>query len=169
MNTEFFQCNGATERHDELVKIGKSKYLLIFGYGVDAAGNGYTMRKYYDHRPDQSELKSDIESLINAATDRRILTGFKWNGKPVWLSTENQSNFKNAYDFARDTNGATLPIKFKLGEDATGTPVYHTFTKFEVLQDFVLKASDYVNTTLNEGWVEKDSVDYDSLITGCDD
>lgn len=163
METGFFQCNGATERHDELVKIGK-KYLLIFGYGVDNAGNGYTMRKYYDHRPDRAELKADIESLINAATDRRILTGFKWNGKPVYLSTENQANFKNAYDFARDTGGATLPVKFKLGEDADGVPVYHTFTKVDVLLDFMLKALAYIDATLNEGWVEKDSIDYDSLL-----
>ena len=162
--TEFYRCNGAAERADALVCLSKTNYLLIFGFGTDEDGNNYTWRKYYDHRPDRAELKSDIESLINAATDLRILTGFKWNGKPVYLSTENQSNFKNAYDFARDTAGATLPVKFKLGEDADGNPVYHTFTKVDVLQDFMLKALAYVNTTLNEGWVEKDSVDYDSLL-----
>lgn len=169
MNTEFFQCNGATERHDEIVKIGKSKYLLIFGYGVDAAGNGYTMRKYYDHKPEIAELRADIESLINRNTDIAILTKFVWNGKPVWLSAENQMNFKSAYDITVQTNGATLPIKFKLGENANGEPVYHTFTKIEPFTDFILKSFAFINQTLNEGWSEKDSVDYDTLITGCDE
>lgn len=163
MKNEFFPCNGTTERFDRIVKIGK-KYLLIFGYYVDEAGNGYEMRKYYDELPDRAELKADIDALINASTDRRILTGFKWGGKPVYLSTENQANFKNAYDLARDTAGATLPVKFKLGEDAEGAPVYHTFTKFEVLQDFILKACDFVNTVLIEGWAEKDAVEYDALL-----
>ena len=76
---------------------------------------------------------------------------------------ENQSNFKVAYDLARDTNGANLPIRFKLGEDADGKPVYHTFTKFEPLQDFILKAADFTNTVINEGWKEKDGVDFTAL------
>nr|DAL02906.1 MAG TPA: protein of unknown function (DUF4376) [Caudoviricetes sp.] len=164
MKTEFFQCNGATERHDEIVKISDNNYLVIIGYGVDADGNGYTNRRYYDHVPTEAELRADYAALINPRTDAKIATGFTWNGKPVYLSTENQSNFKTAYDLARDTNGANLPIRFKLGEDESGSPVYHTFTKFEVLQDFILKSADYVNTVLNDGWREKDGVDYETLI-----
>lgn len=159
----FFQCNGASERNDELVEISAKKYLLIFGYGEDADGNGYSWRKYYDHKPTRKELREDIDALVNAKTDLRILTGFSWNGKPVYLSMENQSNFKVAYDLARDTNGANLPIRFKLGEDADGKPVYHTFTKFEPLQDFILKAADFTNTVINEGWKEKDGVDFTAL------
>ena len=154
----FFQCNGASERNDELVEISTKKYLLIFGYGEDADGNGYSWRKYYDHKPTRKELREDIDALVNAETDLRILTG-----KPVYLSMENQSNFKVAYDLARDTNGANLPIRFKLGEDADGKPVYHTFTKFEPLQDFILKAADFTNTVINEGWKEKDGVDFTAL------
>ena len=109
--TEFFRCNGATERADKLVCLSSSNYLLIFGFETDADGNKYTWRKYYDHKPTVREIKQDISDLINTETDAKILTGFAWNGKPVYLSTENQQNFKAAYDFARDTNGATLPVK----------------------------------------------------------
>lgn len=167
MNTEFFQCFGATERHDEIVAISKSKYLLIFGFGKDDNGNGYDVRRYYDHKPGVAELRNDIGAYINAQTDRAILTGFAWNGKPVWLSTENQNNFKAAYDIALQTDGATLPVKFKLGETADGAPVYHTFTKIEPFTDFILKAFAFINTTLNEGWAEKDGIDYESLIASC--
>ena len=157
--TEFFRCNGATERADKLVRLSSSNYLLIFGFETDADGNKYTWRKYYDHKPTVREIKQDISDLINAETDAKILTGFTWNGKPVYLSTENQQNFKAAYDFARDTNGATLPVKFKLGEDADANPIYHTFTKFEPLADFVTKATAFVIETLNNGWKKKD-IDY---------
>ena len=157
--TEFFRCNGASEREDQLLRLSSNNYLLIFGFGTDADGNNYTWRKYYDKKPTVREVKQDISDLINAETDAKILTGFTWNGKPVYLSAENQMNFKNAYDIARDTQGASLPLKFKLGEDADGEPVYHTFTKLEPLADFVMKAMSFVVTTLNEGWVKKD-IDY---------
>lgn len=157
--TEFFRCNGATERADKLVCLSSSNYLLIFGFDTDDDGNNFTWRKYYDHKPSLREIKQDISDLVNTETDAKILTGFTWNSKPVYLSTENQQNFKAAYDFARDTDGATLPVKFKLGEDEDANPVYHTFTKFEPLADFVTKATAFVIETLNEGWKKKD-IDY---------
>lgn len=151
----FFRVHGAEKRNDELVRISDSKYLLIFGFDTDALGN-YTWRKYYDHRPTLREIKHDISELINTETDETILDGFSWNGKPVYLSAENQMNFKAAYDIARDTQGASLPVKFKLGEDADGNAVYHTFTKLEPLQDFVMRAMAFVVATLNVGWAKKD-------------
>lgn len=157
--TEFFRCNGAIERADKLICLSSSNFLLIFGFETDADGNKYTWRKYYDHKPTVREIKQDISNLINSETDAKILTGFTWNEKPVYLSTENQINFKAAYDIARDTQGVSLPVKFKLGEDEDGEPVYHTFTKLEPLADFVMKAMAFVVTTLNEGWVKKD-IDY---------
>lgn len=157
--TDFYRCNGAAERADALVCLSKTNYLLIFGFGTDEDGNNYTWRKYYDHKPTVREIKQDISDLVNNETDAKILTGFVWNGKPVYLSAENQMNFKAAYDIARDTAGASLPVKFKLGEDADGEPVYHTFTKLEPLADFVMKAMAFVVTTLNEGWVKK-GIDY---------
>lgn len=164
--TEFFKVYGAQERQDQLIKLSANNYLLIFGFGRDSeeSESGYTLRKYYDHKPSKSELKSDIDALINKQTELLILDGFVWNGKRVYLSDENQHNFKAAYDLAKDSGGATLPTKFKLGEDEEGEPIYHTFTKIEPFADFIYKAFGYINTTLNEGWVEKDGVDYSKLL-----
>lgn len=161
--TEFFKCYGAEQRQDKIVRLSANNYLLIFGFGEEE-GQGYNMRKYYDHEPTKAELKKDIDGLINASTDSAILDGFKWNGKRVWLSTENQMNFKAAYDLAVQTNGATLPVKFKLGEDSEGAPVYHTFTALSAFSDFYTKAVSHVVGCLNEGWQEKDGVDYDQLL-----
>ena len=163
MNKDFYKGYGAKERQDIIVRLSDTNYLLIFGFGKDG-DNGYNYRKNYDHKPSVDELKADIESLVNEETDSTILHGFTWNGKSVYLSTENQINFKAAYDLAVQTNGATLPIKFKLGEDEDGNPVYHTFQKIEAFTDFFTKAFSYISKCLNEGWTEKDSIDYAKLL-----
>lgn len=163
--TDFFKVS-ATERQDQIVRLSDNNYLLIFGYGRINGDNeqGYNWRKYYDHKPDELELKEDITALIDHFTDERILTGFQWNGCNVYLSQENQMNFKAAYDLAVQTQGATLPIKFKLGEDADCNPIYHTFSELSEFTDFYTKAVAFIVTALNEGWNEKDSIDYQKLI-----
>lgn len=149
---------GATERHDQLLVFGTERAVLIYGYGEDD-GQGYDFRHTFDHKPTEQEIRDVIIAQINANTDAKILTGFVWQEKQVWLSTENEFNFKAAYDLAVQTGGATLPVKFKLGEDGNGNPVYHTFTELSEFTDFYTKAIAFVNTTLNEGWAEKDSID----------
>lgn len=163
--TDFFKVS-ATERQDQLIMLSDKNWLLIYGFGKenDDDEQGYNWRKYYDHKPTELELKEDITALIDGNTDAKILTGFKWNSSNVYLSTENQMNFKAAYDLAMQTSGATLPIKFKLGEDADCTPVYHTFYDLEEFTDFYTKAVAFIIAALNEGWEEKDSIDYSSLI-----
>ncbi|MBQ8709397.1 MAG: hypothetical protein IJ550_02280 [Bacteroidaceae bacterium] len=156
---------GAEGRQDGLYKIGREKYEVIFGYGQDGE-NGYNYRRRYKHLPTAEELKTDIEDTVNASTDEKILTGFSWNGKNVYLSSENQFNFKAAYDLAVQSGGTTLPVKFKLGEDASGVPIYHTFEEMGEFTDFYTKAIAFVNATLNEGWEEKDTVDYVALLEG---
>lgn len=159
----FYKVHGADGRHDQLTKIGQTKYLLIFGYGEDEEGNGYHWRKNYDHKPSKSELKADIDALVNSEVDKKILSGMEWREHKVWLSAENQINFKAAYDLAVQTNGSTLPVKFKLGEDTKGTAQYYTFEDVETFSDFYMSAVAHVVRCINEGWAEKDGVDYDVL------
>lgn len=129
------------------------------GDGVNATWN----ELYYSQRekvyPAFEKVKNDIIADINAKTDEKILSGFVWNNKPVWLSSENQFNFKAAYDLAVQTKGKSLPVKFKLGE-SDGEPVYHTFDDMEEFTDFYTKAIAYINKCLNEGWELKDSIDW---------
>lgn len=86
------------------------------------------------------------------------MSGFVWRNMPVWLSSENQFNYKAAYDLAVQTGGASLPVRFKFGTD--DNPQYHTFTDLQEMADFYTSAMAYVNTTLNAGWEEKDSIDW---------
>lgn len=110
-------------------------------------------------------VKDAIIGDINARTDEKILSGLVWESQtgekiPVWLSTENQFNFKSAYDLAVQTNGATLPVTFKMGETDNGTPVYHTFETMEESIDFYTNAVDFIHQALEDGWHEKDGIDW---------
>lgn len=150
---------GATGRCDALNKIGRNKWELIYGFGKDSedADTGYNYRQRFDHRPTAEECRVVIKEVINKETDRKILEDFVWKGMSVWLSTENQFNYKAAYDLAVQTSGATLPIRFKFGTDAI--PVYYDFETLEDFDDFYTKAMAHINTALYEGWTEKDLVD----------
>ena len=106
------------------------------------------------------QIKAEVIAGVNDLTEQKILTGFVWEGKKVWLSKENQFNFKAAYDIAVQTNGMSLPVKFKLGEQEDCTPVYHNFDTLAELQDFYTKAIAYINDCLNNGWQLKDSIDF---------
>ena len=79
-------------------------------------GEEITATQAFDHKPVKEELTKLITDEINARTNRKIIERLTWNGIPVWLSTENQLNFKAAHDMALQTAGASLPVKFKLGE-----------------------------------------------------
>lgn len=115
-------------------------------------------------------VKDAIIGDINARTDEKIVGGLVWTPQaggdaiPVWLSTENQFNFKSAYDLAVQKQGATLPVTFKMGEHEDGTPVYHTFETMEDADDFYLQAVGYVNQCLTEGWQEKDNIEWEPYI-----
>ena len=141
-----------------------SRVIVSYGYQeVDDENATWFELYFYKKKVSQVSL-ADVEKAviadINAQTDERILSGFAWNGKPVWLSTENQFNFKAAYDVAIQTDGENLPVKFKLGEDEEGHPVYHTFDAQNAFNDFYTKAIAYINQCLNDGWTRKDAIDW---------
>lgn len=122
-------------------------------------------------------VKKAIIGDIDKDTDTKILTGYVWNNLPVRLRQEDQFNYKAAYDLAVQTDGANLPIKFKLGDtpitwenigteeepewvEKGGEPIYHTFETIEEITDFYTKAVAHINNCLNEGWQKKDSIDW---------
>ena len=109
------------------------------------------------HKPSLNEIQNLILGYYDKETDKKILNGFKWKDMQVWLSSENQFNYKAAYDLAVQTQGATLPIVFKFGDSLN--PIYYTFESLEDFSDFYTSAISYINTTLSNGWQKKDSID----------
>ena len=118
-----------------------------------------------DGRPDQQRIRAAITADINRRVTDRIVGTLVWNQKPVWLSTENQQDWKAAYDRAVQTDGANLPQKFKLGEDADGQPVYHTFTSLNAFGDFWDACLAHIQHCLTDGWAMKDGMDWSQYDT----
>lgn len=115
----------------------------------------YTFKKV----PSLSEIKNIILDYYNQEIDKKILSGMTWKGMKIWLSSENQFNYKVAYDLAIQTNGKNLPIYFKFGD--TETPIYYEFKTIEDLTDFYLSSVSYIQKILHEGWQKKDSINWE--------
>lgn len=113
------------------------------------------MQKY---KPRLMDVKNAILGAINADVDEKILSGFTWKGMAIWLSSENQFNYKAAYDLTLQSGGQTLPVLFKFG--TTDEPIYYSFETVEELSDFYIGAMKYISDTLAEGWKEKDSINW---------
>ena len=62
------------------------------------------------NKPTIDDIKKIITASINQEVDNEIYSGFVWNGYSVWLSTENQFNYKAAYDLAVQTGGSSLVL-----------------------------------------------------------
>lgn len=159
---------GATERHDQLLVFGTRRAVLIYGYGEED-GQGFDYRHIFDHKPTKEEVQDILIAHINACTDERIVSGFRWevlHGKSagvtanVWLSQENQANYKAFHDgVVYYPQVVTLPVTFKIGETADGSPVYEVFQSKEELSTFYLKILAYIQKCLEAGWAEKDGID----------
>ena len=118
--------------------------------------------------PDLHTIIADID----ARTDERILSGYEWTvlhgdedgshiGETVnvWLTMENQNNFKEAHRIAGNNASLVIPVKFKISEDAEKHAIYETFNSFEELNAFYLGAFAYVKACLDAGWQKKDAFD----------
>ena len=113
----------------------KNKWRIRWDVQEREDGSATYMEKEFKHKPTDDEM-------------------------PVWLSSENQFNYKAAYDLAVQTAGATLPVKFKFGTD--DVPCYHTFQTIEELTDFYMKSIQYIQKMLDECWDRKDAFNLDS-------
>lgn len=103
-----------------------------------------------------AEIVNTINEIIDSETAFIITNSFFWNGYNVYLSKENQMNYKNAFDLAVATNGESLPITFKFKKN--GKSEYYTFDTVVELKDFYLKVNKHINDCLQDGWKRKDKV-----------
>ena len=157
------------EKYKQLEKENDDVYLIRWDYkddkvvdpetGVESESplGTWTYERLY-YTPSIDVIQNMILSYINNQIDNEILNNFVWNNHHVWLSTENQFNYKTAYDLAVQTNGASLPVTFKFG--TSSNPTYHKFETVEDSSDFYLKATKFVLDTLQKGWDKKDSIDW---------
>ncbi len=141
----------------ECVNPKKDKWRIRWDVQEHEDDSADYMEEEFDHKPTDEEIKAIVIVWYNRQTDQAILSGFEYEGNLVWLSSENQFNYKVAYDLAVQTSGATLPVTFKFGTDEQ--PVYRVFDTLEELTDFYVSAIRYVQETLEAGWKRKNAFD----------
>ena len=124
--------DGSEQPNNALLVNSEREVVLLYGQGEDELGK-FRWQREYDHVPTSAELRSDIEALVNALTEEKIRTGMVWNGKAVWLSAENQMNFREV----------SAPVRYKIEE----------------LSDFRRAVGDHIYGCLQEGREEKDGID----------
>ncbi|WP_368126872.1 DUF4376 domain-containing protein, partial [Bacteroides caccae] len=105
-----------------------------------------------------AEIKAVINEWYNRKITDTIESGYIWNGLKVWLSMENQMNYKTAYDLALQTGGENLPVTFKLGEE--DNPTFYEFASMQQLQEFYTGAVKHIQETQKEGWELKKAIDW---------
>ena len=142
----------------ECVNPRKNKWKVRWNITEKEDGSSDWYEQDYDHKPTLEEIRDTIVKFHNGQVDAKILSGFSWKDMPVWLSSENQFNYKASFDLAVQTNGQNLPVRFKFGTDKD--PKYYDFKTVDELSDFYTSAIKFINDTLQDGWAEKDSVDF---------
>lgn len=157
---------GATGRQDGLYNIGKNKWELIYGFGKDndEDATGWNYRQRFTSKPTVNEIKVIISAQIDADTDENILHGFVWNGLPVKLDTENQTNILGILVNLPLGGDSLFPMTFKLGDHADGTPAFHEFTSAQEFADFAKSATSHKQAAYNKGWQEKLSINWEADI-----
>lgn len=103
-----------------------------------------------------NQIVNLIYNIIDEETKHSIINLFKWNGYSIYLSTENQMNYKNAFDLAVASNSESLPVTFKFKKD--GKTAYYTFDMISELKDFYMAINKHINSCLELGWQRKDAV-----------
>ena len=111
-----------------------------------------------NHKPSMEEIQNIIYSWYNQEASNLILSGFQWKGYQVWLSQENQLNYKTVYDLAVQSAGISLPVRFKFGTNKN--PKYYTFSSLSELTDFYTSMVKYIQQVLDECWSKKDNINW---------
>lgn len=141
----------------------KVKNTYIVRFDETKIVNGYKYQHFFVSGKDSIELiKSTINNYYNEICSEEILKGFKIASDTVWLSSENQMNYKIYYDFALVNNQNKLefkPIKIKIGDETESK--YHTFESFEEYQKFVFDYTEHIQNTISKYWKIKDAIDWE--------
>lgn len=156
---------GAVERFDGIQKLGDNTYEVFYGLGEDEIGT-YQFRQVFNFLPPFEFIKELVLDTINNDVNDKIISGFVWTSGDgtrykVWLSMENQQNYKAIYDIAVQTGGhGVLPVMFKFG--TTDNPTYHTFETLDELGTFYMQSVAFIQATYQQGWQDKDSIDWNN-------
>ena len=153
----------------ECVNPVRGKWRIRWDVQDRGDGTATYMETEFSHKPTAEEIKKTIIGWYDQQTDAAILSGYEWTVKHgynegqtvrVWLSAENQNNYKAKHDAARMyPQLVTFPMTYKISEDEENNAIYETFQNIDELAEFYLGGIAYIEQTVANGWRKKDAVD----------
>lgn len=141
----------------ECVNPVKGKWRIRWDVQPEEDGTATYMEEEFGHKPTAEEIRQTIVGWYSRQTAAAILSGFEYEGSMVWLSLENQLNYRAAQAVAVQTGGETLPVTFKLGTD--DEPVYKVFDSLDKLNDFCNQYVRYIQDVQATGWKKREALD----------
>jgi hypothetical protein len=138
------------------------KYIVSWGL-INVGGDNYQWNyKIFNSKPSINVIKDTINSSINQNTKQYIENNFKWNGMSIYLSIENQIDYKLLLDTTILLEGTNLPeeVKFKVN----GENIYYSFETIDDMKDFIIAMNNHIRRYIAEGNKAKDEVNYDEYV-----
>ena len=136
------------------IRENATQVIISYDKVADGKKNAYWHEVYFNKnrnaKPSLDQIKEAVLADINQRVKTAIISGFTYEGNPVWLSQENQLNFSQA----------VVPATLKIGENQDGTPIYKTFSDADELKAFADACILWRQQCLQEGWQKKDSIDW---------
>lgn len=131
------------------------KWLVLWDMQEEEEGSYIYKGAILEHAPTIEDIQTIINNSINDEVSKVIFSGLKIDNNIVYLSLENQLNYKAAYDLAYQTNGKNLPVTFKFGEN-----YYKSFSTIEELEKFYIAVRTHIDSAVKAGWEKKEAIDY---------
>ncbi len=123
----------------------------------DTNDNVIFMAEVFNHKPNIEEIREVIEAYYNQEVQEKIKQGFKWKDYNVWLSLENQINYKSIYDLIENKT-LEKPPTIKVYKELKSA--YYQFNSLQEFKDFYSEISMFIKNTLEEYWLIKDDINY---------
>ena len=159
MNT----TNGYISQFKPLIYNDKSnKYIVSWGL-TNIGGINYKWNyEIFDKKPSINTIKKTINNYINSQTRYCIENKFRWNDMSIYLSIENQIDYKLLFDTTTLLEGSNLPakVKFKIN----GESIYYNFETIEDMKDFIIAMNNHIRACLEVGNKAKEEINYDDYV-----
>lgn len=132
-----------------------NKWMVLWNKTEEEDGSFVYKGGILESTPTIDDIKNLINTEINSEVSEAITQGLVIDGQTVYLSLENQLNYKAAYDLAVQTSGKNLPVTFKFGVD-----YYKSFSTIEELEGFYMATRNHIDKAILSGWEKKKAIDY---------
>ena len=140
------------------IKFINNKYVI--SWGLEKVNDDSYKWKYFvsNNKISKNEIKDIINAYVNSEVKKSIENKFEWNSMHIYLSLENQIDYKLLFDVTMLQNGKNLPetIKFKVN----GENIFYEIESIEEFKDFIIKMNNHIRTCIKIGNNIKESINY---------